>query len=69
MNKICQTFQERWIVCTPLSANVFVTLATQRHLEYYCKALLETPCITSGTYSELQLSQIKLCVFSYIMTV
>jgi hypothetical protein len=26
---------ERWIVCTPLSVNVFVTLATQKHLEYY----------------------------------
>jgi hypothetical protein len=31
---------ERWIVYTPL--------ATQ-HLEYNCKALFETPCITSGT--------------------
>jgi hypothetical protein len=24
---------ERWIVCTPLSTKVFVTLATQEHLE------------------------------------
>jgi hypothetical protein len=30
---------ERWIVCTPLSVNVFVTLATQQHLEYHRKAL------------------------------
>jgi hypothetical protein len=35
---------ERWIVCTPLSVNVFVTLATQQHLEYHCKALSEKPC-------------------------
>jgi hypothetical protein len=39
---------ERWIVCTPLSAKVFDTLATQKHLEYHCKALFEIPCITSG---------------------
>jgi hypothetical protein len=25
---------EGWIVCTPSSVNVFVTLATQYHLEY-----------------------------------
>jgi hypothetical protein len=36
---------ERLIVCTPLSINVFVTLATQYHLEYHCKALIETPYI------------------------
>jgi hypothetical protein len=24
--------------------NVFVTLATQQHLEYHCRALFETPC-------------------------
>jgi hypothetical protein len=35
-----------FIVCTPLSIKVFVTLATQSHLEYHCKALFETPCIT-----------------------
>jgi hypothetical protein len=33
----------RWIVCTPLSVNVFVRIATQYHLEYHCKALFETP--------------------------
>jgi hypothetical protein len=43
---------ERWIVCTSLSVNVFVTLATKRHLEYHCKALFETPCITSESYRE-----------------
>jgi hypothetical protein len=38
---------ERWIVSVsmPLHANVFVTLATQYHLEYRCKSLFETPCI------------------------
>jgi hypothetical protein len=36
---------ERWMVCTHLSANVFVTLATQLHLEYHCKAPFETSCI------------------------
>jgi hypothetical protein len=25
------------------------TLGTQQHLEYRCKALFETPCITSGS--------------------
>jgi hypothetical protein len=34
---------ERWIVCTPLIANVFVTLATQLHLEYHCKPVLKQP--------------------------
>jgi hypothetical protein len=29
----------------PLSVNVIVTLATQYHLEYHCKALSEAPCI------------------------
>jgi hypothetical protein len=33
---------EQWIVCMPLSVNVFVTLTTQQHLEYHCKALLNT---------------------------
>jgi hypothetical protein len=32
-----------------LSVNVFVTLATQQHLEYRCKSLFETPCITNGS--------------------
>jgi hypothetical protein len=34
---------ERWIVCMPLSVNVFITLRTQQHLEYHYKALFETP--------------------------
>jgi hypothetical protein len=41
-----------WIVCTPLSVKAFVTLATQQHLEYHCKALFKTPCITSGSHIE-----------------
>jgi hypothetical protein len=53
----------------PLSVNVFVTLATQQHLEYNCKALSETPCIIIGSRIEPQLSQVKLGVFCYIMTV
>jgi hypothetical protein len=36
---------ERWMVCTPLSVKVFITLATQQHLEYHCKTFFETPCI------------------------
>jgi hypothetical protein len=43
---------EQWIVYTPLSVNVFVTLATQKHLEYHCKALFETPRITSESHIE-----------------
>jgi hypothetical protein len=35
---------EQWIVYTPLSINVLVTLATGKHLECHCKALFETPC-------------------------
>jgi hypothetical protein len=50
---------ERWIVCIPSSADVFVTLATQQHLEYHCKALFET----SGSHIELYLSQVKLGMF------
>jgi hypothetical protein len=37
--------KERWTVCTPVSVNVFITLATQQHLQYHCKRILETPCI------------------------
>jgi hypothetical protein len=44
---------ERWLVCTPLSVNVSVTLAKQQHLDYHCKALFETSCITSGSHIEL----------------
>jgi hypothetical protein len=40
---VCIQGVERWIICTPLSGNVFVTLATQRS-EYHCKALFETSC-------------------------
>jgi hypothetical protein len=36
---------ERWIACTPSSLNVFLTLATQQHLEYHYKAFFETPYI------------------------
>jgi hypothetical protein len=35
---------EQWIVCTPLSVKVFVTLATRQHFEYRCKNIFETPC-------------------------
>jgi hypothetical protein len=35
---------ERWLVCKPLSVSVFVTLASQFHLEYRCKAFFETLC-------------------------
>jgi hypothetical protein len=58
---------EHWIVCKSLSGNVFVTFATQQHLEYHCK-VLETPCIASGSHIEPQLSQVELGVFCYIMT-
>jgi hypothetical protein len=37
---------EQWIVCMPLSVKVFMILPTQQHLEYHCKALFFTPCIT-----------------------
>jgi hypothetical protein len=47
----CQQL-ERWIVRTPSSVNVFVTLATQQHLEYNCKTLFETPCITNESHIE-----------------
>jgi hypothetical protein len=48
----CYENDERRIVCTPLSVNVFVTLATQQQLEYHCKTLVEIPCITSGSHIE-----------------
>jgi hypothetical protein len=35
---------EQWIVCTSLSVNVFITLATQQLLEYHYEARFETPC-------------------------
>jgi hypothetical protein len=34
---------ERKTVCTPLSVNIFVTLALQQHLEYLCKLFLKHP--------------------------
>jgi hypothetical protein len=40
------------IVCTPLSVNVFVTLATQQHLQYHCKTFFETPCIIIESHIE-----------------
>jgi hypothetical protein len=33
---LCGECVERWIVCTPLSVNVFVTLATQCFLNTLC---------------------------------
>jgi hypothetical protein len=47
-----KTFVERWIVCTSLGVNVFITLTTEYHLEYHCKAVFETPYITSGSRIE-----------------
>jgi hypothetical protein len=42
----CLTVLSPWAVdCTPLTATVFVTLATQKHLEHPCNALFETSCI------------------------
>jgi hypothetical protein len=35
---------QHWIVCK-LLINVFVTLVTQQHFKYHCKALFETSCI------------------------
>jgi hypothetical protein len=43
---------ERRIVCTPVSINVFVTPATQQHLEYHLKAVFETACITTESHIE-----------------
>jgi cobalamin biosynthesis protein CobD/CbiB len=36
---------ERWIVCTPFSVNVFVTLAKQQHFEYTSEALFKSRCV------------------------
>jgi hypothetical protein len=48
---------EQWIVCTLLSVNIIVTLATQQHLEYLCKALFKILSIansmTHGNLSRL----------------
>jgi hypothetical protein len=55
-------------VGTPLSVNVFVTLATS-YIWNIIVELFETPCITSGSHIEPQLSQVKRIVFFYIMTV
>jgi hypothetical protein len=66
---LCGDYVERWIVCTPLSINVFITLATRYHLEYHCKALFKIICITSGSHIEPYLSQVKLSVSCYIITV
>jgi hypothetical protein len=44
-------------VCTPLSVNVFVTLATQQHMEYHCKALFETLCIWKSGHCKKELSK------------
>jgi hypothetical protein len=45
-------YLQRRTVCTALSVNIFVTLATQYHLEYHCKALSELPSINSETCIE-----------------
>jgi hypothetical protein len=49
---------EQWIVCTYLSVNAFITLATHSHLEYHCKALFKTLCI-SGKLSLNLLVRVK----------
>jgi hypothetical protein len=36
---------QRWIVCTPLRVNVFITLATQQRLDYIVKLFFEAACI------------------------
>jgi hypothetical protein len=41
------------LLCDECYEDVFVTLATQKHLEYHCKALFEVPCITTGSQIEL----------------
>jgi hypothetical protein len=43
---------EVWIVCISLNINVHVTLATEQHLEYHCKAFFKTLCITNGRHNE-----------------
>jgi hypothetical protein len=40
-------YLERWIVCTPLSVNVFITLATKWHMEYHCKAFMSHSLLPS----------------------
>jgi hypothetical protein len=35
-----------------LSIVQHLTISTRQHLEYHCTALLETRCITSGSYTE-----------------
>jgi hypothetical protein len=60
---------ERWIVCTASRTNIFLALATQQHFEYNCKAIFETPCITSGSHIEPWLSQVIRGVSCYIVTV
>jgi hypothetical protein len=44
-------------VCTPFSVNVFVTLTTQQHFEYYCKVLFEMPCIWQSSIG----LEVKIC--------
>jgi hypothetical protein len=40
---------EQWLVCTPLTVNFFVKIAT---LEYHCEAFSKTPRITNGSRNE-----------------
>jgi hypothetical protein len=44
-----QQYLERRMVCNfvSLSVKAFVALATQEHLEYRCKALFKTLCISN----------------------
>jgi hypothetical protein len=56
---------ERWIVCTPLSVNVFVTFATQQHLECRCKAFLKRPVFYEGAVLRLDGQE---CWFSIVRT-
>jgi hypothetical protein len=36
---------KRLMIFMPLSVNIFVTLATQQHLEYHCTALFKHPAL------------------------
>jgi hypothetical protein len=36
-----RVLRKRLHVCTPVSVNVFITLATQQHLDYHCKVVMK----------------------------
>jgi hypothetical protein len=42
-----------FVVCTPISVKIFVTISTEQYLDYFCKALFETSCIKSRSHIEL----------------